>query len=184
MDLNQKLFDLFYGLSHKSALLDALFVFFAQYLTYFLVLAVAVWIFGFKGRRRLFIAAELALSAILARGLLTEWIRFFYVHPRPMDLLGLQSLIPESGNSFPSGHMTFLFSLASVVFFYRRKFGGFLMLLVLMVGAARIVAGVHWPLDIVGGILIGFLSAGLIHLPLRRYWQGLMKKTEEAEAVS
>jgi membrane-associated phospholipid phosphatase len=34
-------------------------------------------------------------------------------------------------------------------------------------GVARIYAGVHWPLDIVGGAVVGILSAWFIHWLLR-----------------
>jgi len=177
--MNQQLFDFFHNISGRGAFLDAGIIFFAKYLTYFLVIALLVWLFSKDSRRRLFIFAELAIAAIVARGLITEWIRFTYYHARPFEALGFQSLIPESGASFPSGHMTFLFALGLVVWLYNRKFGYWFLGLSFVVGIARIAAGVHWPMDILGGILVGALSAILIHKLLKPYREGLIKQKEE-----
>jgi undecaprenyl-diphosphatase len=139
-----------------------------------LVLAIVVWLFKKPRREALFLFAELAISAIIARGLITEWIRFFYYHPRPLEVLGFTSLISESGASFPSGHMTFLFSLAVVILFYNRKFGWWLVGLSFIVGLARIFAGVHWPLDILGGTAIGALCGYIVHKIIYPYWTKLI----------
>lgn len=179
--MNEKLFGILWGFAHKSGLLDSGIIFFAKYLTYFLVIALLIWLFSKETRKRIFIFAELSLSVILARGLITEWIRFAYYHPRPFEALGLQSLIPESGASFPSGHMTFFFSLGLVLWFYNRKFGSWFLGLSFVVGIARIMAGVHWPLDILGGIVVGILCAILVHKLFKPYWNRLNRpKLEEA----
>jgi len=177
--MNQQIFDFFHNISGRGAFLDAGIIFFAKYLTYFLVVALIVWLLSKDSRKRLFLFAELSIAAILARGLITEWVRFAYYHARPFEALGFQSLIPESGASFPSGHMTFLFALGLVVWLYNRKFGYWFLGLSFVVGLARIAAGVHWPLDILGGILIGALSALFIHKLLKPYWDGLVKSREE-----
>lgn len=177
--MNQQLFDFFHNISGRGAIFDAGIIFFAKYLTYFLVIALIVWLFSKDSRKRLFLFAELSIAAIVARGLITEWIRFAYYHARPFEALGFQSLIPESGASFPSGHMTFLFSLGLIVWLYNRKFGYWFLGLSFAVGIARIAAGVHWPLDILGGMLVGMLSAIFVHKLLKPYWEGLVKPKEE-----
>ncbi|TSC59503.1 MAG: hypothetical protein LiPW15_808 [Parcubacteria group bacterium LiPW_15] len=179
MDLNGKIFELFWGFAHRSGILDAGIIFFAKYLTYFLVIALIIWLFSKDSRKRLFIFAELSIAAIVARGLITEWIRFAYYHARPFEALGFQSLIPESGASFPSGHMTFLFALGLIVWLYNRKFGYWFLSLSFVVGIARIAAGVHWPMDILGGLLVGALSAIFIHKLLKPYWERLVKPKEK-----
>jgi undecaprenyl-diphosphatase len=124
-----------------------LIVFFASYLPYILIV-IAVYLLFTKEknwRQRLYIFSVFALSAILSRGLITEIIRFFYYHPRPSG----------PGNSFPSGHMTFYFVLALAVFFLlNKKWGWFFIASVIIIGLARVLAGIHWYSDIAGGILI------------------------------
>ena len=177
--MDQKSFEILWNFANKSGILDAGIIFFAKYLTYFLVIALIIWLFSKDSHKRLFIFAELSIAAIVARGLITEWIRFAYYHARPFEALGFQSLIPESGASFPSGHMTFLFALGLVVWLYNRKFGYWFLGLSFVVGIARIAAGVHWPMDILGGILVGVLSAIFIHKLLKPYWGRLVKPKEE-----
>jgi undecaprenyl-diphosphatase len=181
--MNLAIFNFFWKFANRSPFLDAIFIFFARYLIYFLVLAIIIWLIKKPRREALFLFAELALSAIVARGLITEWIRFFYDHPRPFALLGFNPLVPESGASFPSGHMTFLFSLALIVWYYNRKFGWWLLGLSFIVGVARIFAGVHWPLDILGGIAIGALSAYAVHRILLPYWRKLVPEPSVVEVV-
>lgn len=179
--MNQSLFVFLHSFANRSPFLDGIFIFFAKYLIYFLILAILIWLLKKPRRQALFLFAELAISAIIARGLITEWIRFFYDHPRPFALLGFNPLIPESGASFPSGHMTFLFPLALVVLYYNRRFGYWLLGLSLAVGVARIFAGVHWPLDILGGILIGAFCAYVIHKILSPYWRELTPEQSVVE---
>src|SRR5258708_5845302 len=122
--LNYSVFQFIYQFAHRNAFLDIAGVFLAHYLAYFLVLGFLVLIWRESGwRRRLYLAAEGLLTIILARGLLTEIIRFFYYHPRPFDALRFVPLVAESGSSFPSGHMTFFFALAIVVWYVNRTWG-------------------------------------------------------------
>jgi len=42
-----------------------------------------------------------------------------------------------------------------------------------LMGIARVYAGVHWPIDIVGGAVVGLLSAWFMHWLLRGSRRGL-----------
>ena len=164
---NLRFFDFIYGFSHRNILLDGVGIFFAQYLAYFLVAGFLILILNQKGtRRKIYVFCEGALAAILARGIITEVIHFFY-HPRPFEALHFIALIPESGPSFPSGHMTFFFALALAVGYTNKKWGAAYFLLAAIMGIARIYVGVHWPLDVLGGMVIGILSAIGIHWLLK-----------------
>ncbi len=167
---NGRLFDYIFGFAHRNPLLDSFAVFLAQYLPYFLVLALLVFIFSRRPARvRWYVFVHLALAAILSRGILTEIIRFAYPHLRPFDALGFVPLLPEAGNSFPSGHAAFLFALAGALFYLDRRWGWAFLVLASVNGLARVFTGVHWPLDILGGTAVGLISAALVHLLLRRY---------------
>ena len=71
-------------------------------------------------------------------------------------------LMKLTNYGFPSGHASFYSALAVSMFFVSRRAGIFLGLIALVVGAARILAGVHTPLDIIGGFLLGTLVAVVI----------------------
>lgn len=168
---NQTVLEWFFGLANRSFFLDSLGIFFAQYLIYFLVIGVFVYLYLERDwRKRWFIFAVAALSVILSRGIITEAIRFFYPQPRPFEVLGITSLFPENLlNSFPSGHTAFLFALGMALWFFNRRWGTCYLILAAVVGVARVFAGVHWPVDILGGAAVGIISAFLIQLLLRPY---------------
>jgi undecaprenyl-diphosphatase len=53
------------------------------------------------------------------------------------------------------------------------------MVFAILNGAARIAAGVHWPGDIIGGLVVGILSALLVHILLRNSHKAIEVKHEE-----
>jgi len=168
MNLNQPLFDLIHQFANRSVWLDDIGIFLAQYLPYLLVLGFLVLAFGRKDwRMRVLIFSEGALAVILSRGIVTQAIRFFYHHLRPFAALNFTPLINESGYSFPSGHAAWFFAISMVVFYYSRKWGIWYFLLSILNGLARIYVGVHWPLDILGGIVVGVLCGMLAHRLLK-----------------
>lgn len=170
-NFNLAVFNFIFRFAHRSFLLDSFGVFLAEYLPYFLGLGVLLFIFSEKnGRRRWFYLAEMALALILSRGILTELIRHFYYHPRPFDALGVVNLIAESGASFPSGHAAFFFAMAGILLFWDKRWGWTYLGFAALNGLARVFAGVHWPLDILGGALVGLVSAAAVHLLVRKYF--------------
>jgi undecaprenyl-diphosphatase len=171
---NQVVFHAIYGLSHQNGFLDFVGIFFAEWLPYLLVLAFLVLIYYQKGwRRRVYLFCEGALAIILSRGVVTEVIRFFFHEQRPFSFYGFAPLIAESGWGFPSGHAAWFFALAMTVWYVNRKWGIWYFVLVLVMGVARVYVGVHWPLDIAGGAIIGVGSALFVHWLLRESRKGM-----------
>jgi undecaprenyl-diphosphatase len=83
-----------------------------------------------------------------------------YAEPQPLVS------VPHSG-SFPSGHTTTSFACATVLsVFVPRAAPGF-YLLALAIGFSRIYVGVHWPFDVLGGIVLG-VAIGAAVTALRR----------------
>ena len=162
---DQSLFRAFYSLAHQNRFFDGLIIFLASYLTYFLIVLAIILLFVKEKdwRRRLYALSVFLISIILSRGLITEIIRFFYNRPRPFLALHFTPLIKQDlAGSFPSGHMTFYFVLALSIFLLNKKWGWFFVAGVILMGLARIFVGVHWPSDILGGILIALLSYFLV----------------------
>lgn len=181
-ELNRRVFEWIWSFAHRNAALDAVGIFCAEYLPYLLVLGFFVLVFSEHGwRKRLFLFGEGALAVLISRGMLTEIIRFFYHHPRPFDALGFMPLVSETGTSFPSGHAAFFFALAAIVFFANRHWGIWYFLASAAISIARIYVGVHWPLDILGGALIGIAVGTLVHLSLREGARKIDKSTRVLE---
>lgn len=83
--------------------------------------------------------------------------------------LGVEALINHSNaNSFPSGHMASLIPIALTLLVVRKRSGFWALIATILVGVSRVAVGVHWPSDIVGGIVVGALSFGLVYLVFRK----------------
>ena len=161
MALDVKLLYFLNNFAGKSQTFDTLTVFLASYLQYFLVAAFLLFLYFSRHSRRekFHIFWITTISVIVARLGITEIIRFFYHRPRPFIAYQVHQLIPENAWSFPSGHSAFFFAMAMAVYLYNKKWGmGFFIAAILM-NISRIIAGVHYPSDILGGMIIGALTA-------------------------
>jgi undecaprenyl-diphosphatase len=119
--------------------------------------ACALWLW-YAGKGRL--ALVLIAVTMLGRGL-AEAQKYAFARVRP-DLE--PHLVVVKTSSFPSGHAT-----SSMIFFltvalaltagrrwHRLAVGG-AVLLSLLVGTSRVMLGVHWPSDVIGGWSFGAL---------------------------
>lgn len=66
---------------------------------------------------------------------------------------------PESEFSFPSGHTSTSFECAFVLFHYHKKWGIAAIVLAAVIAFSRLYLMVHYPTDILAGIVIGALIA-------------------------
>ena len=75
--------------------------------------------------------------------------------------------IPHS-DSFPSGHAATSFACATVLAALVPRAAPAFYVLALAIGYSRIYVGVHWPLDVVGGAVVGIATALLLLAVTRR----------------
>jgi undecaprenyl-diphosphatase len=85
---------------------------------------------------------------------------------RPSDGGPLIS-IPHS-ESFPSGHAATSFACATVLAALVPRAAPAFYVLALAIGYSRVYVGVHWPLDVVGGAVLGIATALLLLAVTRR----------------
>jgi undecaprenyl-diphosphatase len=65
---------------------------------------------------------------------------------------------------------------------YRSRLWGFwYFVVVAAVGVARIYTGVHWPLDVIGGAIIGIACAAIIHALFRKTRKALYEPSSASE---
>jgi undecaprenyl-diphosphatase len=153
-------FDFIHQLADTSKILNGVAIFFAQYLPYVLSVFFVIALFTRKQwRDRLHLLFFTLLSLFLSVGLVKELINHFFITARPFVERGFTPLFNVyPGPSFPSGHALFFFTLATVIFLQMSaRWGIVAYILAILIGIARVFAGVHYPLDIVGGAVIGLL---------------------------
>lgn len=134
-------------------------IFLAQYLAYTAFLVVPyLWI-----RRERHDLIRILVTIVVAFAV-SEALKTFLSVPRPFVAEDFQPLIEVAQRdfygSFPSGHATFLAALGAAVFFTEKLPGTLILLLAIAVGVGRVLVGVHYPVDIIGGFLIGVIVAG------------------------
>ena len=161
MNIDFAIFSFLHGFAGQAKFFDWLIIFLADGLAYILVFIALIYLVFIKSRIlqwRLFLSVLLAV--ILSRGVITELFRFFYFRARPFIALSFAPLIDKlSSAAFPSGHAAFFFALSGVLFFENKSLGIWFFAASILMGIARVAAGVHWPTDIIAGFLIGVLSA-------------------------
>ncbi len=107
-----------------------------------------------------------ALMAGLSALLIAKIASLFYQGQRPFEVMGTQPLAAYLQNpGFPSDHVLFVFIISLVVWASTKNKPVGLVLLVLScaVAAGRVIALVHTPIDVAGGIACALLAALLIY---------------------
>lgn len=108
-----------------------------------------------------------ALAAFLLELPLYITLKHVIRRRRPADLEDtLAALIqPSDRFSFPSGHSAAAFLMATLVAIHYPVWAVVAYPLALVIGASRVVLGVHYPTDLVAGAVLGGSCAALV-LPL------------------
>lgn len=125
-----------------------------------------------------------AMIAGLLSTLLVISLKLAFGVARPPAVLppgGFHLIGPAlKATAFPSGHTATIFAWAGVLALGFRNgwLGAGLLLIAAAVGLSRIMVGVHWPLDVLGGALLGWMSAVWATGLARRWPPGVEAATQ------
>jgi len=165
--MNKKIFLFINSFAGKNHFFDLLMIAFAKIIPYlFILMLIYLW-FSKKKNEVLFAGYSAILGVIISKS-----IGLIYFHPRPfMDKIGTLLIHHKADSSFPSDHTTFTMSIALMLLYFKstRILGIVLILLALLCGIARIYVGVHYPFDILGGILVGVIASLIIYLLMPQF---------------
>lgn len=167
--MNLYIFQMLNGLALANRGFDMFVVFVASYLPYLVLFYAIIFILthedvlqkspfrAFENAKKKFNELFFAASAVVASWVTALIFKQIVQAPRPQDALAaVRILIGYRGyDSFPSAHAAVFAALAVAISFYHRRAGIFFGIAALLIGLARIIAGVHFPIDIFAGFLLG-----------------------------
>ena len=125
--------------------------------------AIASWLLWKRGRKDLVTAI---IVAAVGNHLVGTFLKYAYARPRPTLWPGRGEF---TGPSYPSGHAMMVTSVLFVFAYLLRRERGWrwpyyvCVVFSILTAYSRLYLGVHWPTDVIGGVIIGtvWLSAML-----------------------
>ncbi len=168
--MNNQIFYFFYNFAHQSIFFDKLVVFLGYVFPLLLLFMVCVFVFykmeiyqkkliNYENFKKLVFSFILILGPAFIAFLFATFLKDVIQIDRSFVQFDTVSPLfsPNQEYSFPSTHAAIFSALALTIYFYHKKAGYWFMFFALLIGVARIVAGVHFPVDILAGFTLGFL---------------------------
>lgn len=123
------------------------------------LLGIGAGLYWFRDRR----TGAITLAAVIGAGALTTGLKAFFALPRPP---ASYHVIAADGFGFPSGHaiaatITWITLAIHTSSSTRQRRLAAALLIIGLVGLSRVILGVHYPIDVTAGILVGFAYLAL-----------------------
>ena len=166
--LDYSVFQIINHLAVSDRFLNPLMIFLAEKAQYlFFAAIVFYWFYPKANNRKMVVEAILAACAALS---INGGIGHFFYRARPFVAHHVNFLISHAKNaSFPSDHATAAFVIATAIWLWIKRDGWIWLILAAGIALARVWTGVHYPLDVTAGMVIGVSIAFIVHYLFSRF---------------
>lgn len=178
-NINEQLFLVISGYAGISATLDSFFLFVTTPLMFIIASIATVWAVMVRPLRahdpevrlRALRDAVFFVVSCLFVWAIVELIKGTVAFPRPHQYFyGVRTLLVYGDfDSFPSLHAAFSFALASIIYTQQKTLGILLFIGALLVSFSRVFVGVHFPIDVIVGAVIGGVVPWVLRSITARY---------------
>jgi undecaprenyl-diphosphatase len=158
------------GWAGRNAVLDSIISFLAN--DYFMIIAmcsclVFLW-FGTRHPEKRNSMQKTILITLIGIGITNGFVALCNAHffrIRPFNALPAETVhllfYKPTDSSFPSNFAAVLFAIAFSVMIRNRRWGSLFLVMALIGGFSRVFVGIHYPLDILGGMAFGAAGFGI-----------------------
>ncbi len=147
---------------------------------FWIVLAIALLIPKATRKTGVMMAVALILGLIVCN----ITIKPLVARVRPYDVKGIAPYLCEVQKdfSFPSGHTTASFEGATVILMWNRKWGIAACVLAVLIAFSRMYLYVHYPTDILCGLILGVLFGFLGVIIVNKCWDPIVNRLKKEQA--
>lgn len=145
------------------------FLYYLSYLTTYIticVFIVLIIIYLKKRSKKILNSFLILLSIVLSSSLASFFFKILFSRERPFLTYKEITKLSQAGSmSFPSGHTTEVFALAFGISFLfpQKKFVIPVFIWAILVAYSRMALGVHYPFDVLAGIVLSLIIASIIY---------------------
>jgi len=177
ISLDEKVFYFFNSIVGENSFLDFIVKILAVYVVYLVpIIFLICWFYptsprlrGASEKTQKFLIEMLAAS-VISWQVIARVVGVLINRPRPEAFAGTKELLFHPPTyAFPSDHALFLMFLTTYLYLYGyKKWGNIALFLTIVVSISRVIAGFHWPGDVLAGWVIGGMLAYLFY-SIRKY---------------
>ncbi len=157
--MNTEVFFLIHNFAHQNFMLDNLMILAADYLIFAIFIVLGLMrVFGYPKHKMAF---AVTLISVILVSIIIKIINYYFFIPRPFVSFPIITLIngDRLDSTFPSQHTSIMAAATFSYYYYHSRLFPYLLFLTLIIGFSRIFVGVHYPLDILGGLILGSFTS-------------------------